>query len=226
MRFALARLAASTIQIPRIGDLLIVLHPSFAVAVLVVTAPFWVSLTLAGPALALAAFAVIVLSIATHEFAHVTVARLFGVSLARIDLHALGSTTQLASTPERLSRHLAIAFAGPVSNLALALISCLLLAPLLEPHMVKSGCETIEDGYEALSFPAQAAAFAMFANLALAIVNLVPVRPLDGGWITYRDLRQRWGRRRADLVAGAHAVVLGASSLLLLLALLIVVVQV
>jgi Zn-dependent protease len=208
----------------RIGEFPIVLHPSFVVVVLAMTGPFWLSLTSAGAVLALTAFATAALSMLTHEFAHLAVARRFGVALARIDLHALGSTAQLASPPERLSQHLAIAFAGPASNLALALISCLLLVPRLDPHMVKSGCEMIEDGYEALSLAAKAVAFTMFANLVLAIVNLVPVRPLDGGWISYRDLRRRGGVLTANLVAGTHAVALGTSSLLLILAMLIIVV--
>src|SRR5262245_37608928 len=216
MGFSLASFGSRAIRIPWLGDFPIVLHPSFAVVMLAVTGPLWFSLTSAA-ALVLTACAVVVLSMSIHELAHLAVARRFGVSPARIDLHAFGSTTQLASTPEGLSQHLAIAFAGPASNLALALISCLLLAPLLEPHMVKSGCETIEEGYEALSFPAKAAAFAMFANLSFAIVNLAPVRPLDGGWVAWRELR-RDGALRADLVAAAHAIVLGTSSLLLILA--------
>ena len=79
------------------------LYPSFALAVLVTTGPFWYSLTFDGAALALTAFVTIVLSIMTHEFAHFTVARLFGTSLARIDVFALGSTAQLAAPPERQS---------------------------------------------------------------------------------------------------------------------------
>jgi Zn-dependent protease len=226
MRFPLSKLADKTIRLPRLGEFPIVLHPGFALAVLLVTGPFWFSLSFAGAALALTALAVIVLSISIHELAHLAVARRCGASLARIDSHALGSTSQLASAPERLSRHLAIAFAGPAANLMLALFSSLMLVQLLEPHLVKAGCETIEDGYEALSFPAKGVACAMFANLVLAIVNLLPVRPLDGGWLAYRDLRQRGGVLHANLIAGTHAVVLGVSSLLLIVAMLIVVVPV
>jgi Zn-dependent protease len=200
----------------------LVVHPSFAVGVFAVTCPFWLSFTLEGAALALTAFVVLLLSMLMHELAHAALARRYDIEFARIDIRAFGSTMQFGARPLRLSQDLALVYTGPTSNLALALASCLLLAPVLEPHMVKSGCETIQDGFQPLGFAGNIFAFAMFANLALAIVNLLPVRPLDGGWITWRALRQRAGRLRADLVAAAHATALGMSSLLMLLAFLIV----
>ena len=108
----------------------------------------------------------------------------------------------------------------------LASISFLLLLPLLEPHMVKSGCEMIEDGYEPMGFVGKILAFAMFANLSLATLNLLPVRPLDGGWITWTNIRQRGDRLRADLAAGAQAIALGTSSLMLFVATLVIALQV
>jgi len=200
----------------------LVVHPDFAVGVLAATCPVWLRFTSAGAGLALMVFAVLLFSMLVHELSHATIARGCGIQCARIDLRVFGSTARFAARPVRLSQDLALVYAGPASNLVLALISGLLLVPLLEPHMVKSGCEMIQDGLHPQGIGGNVAAFAMFANLALAVLNLLPVRPLDGGSITWRELRQRGGRLRANLVAVVHAAALGTSSLLLLLTLLIV----
>lgn len=194
----------------------LVVHPGFAAAALLATCPFWLSLSLEGAALALTALAVLLLSMLVHEGAHAALAGRYGVTVARIDIGAIGSTTQFSGRPLRLSHDLALRYAGPATNLALALASFLVLVPLLEPHMVKSGCEMIEDGYEPMGFAGKAVAFATFANLSLAIVNLLPLRPVDGGGITWREVRQRSGRLPADLIAATQAIALGTSSLMLL----------
>ena len=204
----------------------LVVHPGFALAALAATSPFWLGFSLKGTALALTALVVLLLSMLVHELAHGALARRFGITIVRIDLGAIGSTTEFSARPLRLSQDLALQYAGPVSNLMLALASFLLLLPLLEPHMIKSGCEVIQDGYEPMGVIGKVAAFAMFANLSLAILNLLPLRPLDGGRIIWTQIRQRNGRLRADLAAGAQAIALGTSSLMLFVATMVIALQI
>ena len=204
----------------------LVVHPDFAAAALLATCPFWLAFSLQGVALALTALAVLLLSMLIHELAHASLARRFGLNVARIDIRAIGSIAEFDGRPVRLSQDLALHYAGPATNLALAFGAFLLLLPLLEPHMVKSGCEVIQDGYEPMGFAAKAIALTMFANLSLAGLNLLPLRPLDGGRITWRDVRRRGGRLRADLAAGAQAIALGATSLALLVATIVIGLQI
>ena len=228
MTAIMARLPRATIdRLPLWrGSPPLVVHPDFAAAVLLATCPFWLSFSLLGVGLALAAFVVLLLSMLIHELAHAALARRFGLNVVRIDIRAIGSMTEFDGRPVRLSQDLALQYAGPASSLALAAGSFLMLLPLLEPHMVKSGCEVMEDGYEPMGFAAKAIAFAMFANLSLAGLNLLPLRPLDGGRITWRDVRRRAGRLRADLAAGAQAIALGATSLTLLVATIVIALQI
>jgi Zn-dependent protease len=201
-------------------------HPAFAAAALLATCPFWLGFSLEGVALSAIALVVLVLSLAVHELAHAVLARRYGVTILRVDIGMMGSTTRFGARPIRLSQDLALVYAGPATNLALALVAFLLLLPLLEPHMVKSGCEVVADGYEPIGLAGKAVAFALFANLSLAILNLLPLRRLDGGRITWREIRQRGGRLRADLAAGAQAIALGTSSLMLLVLTVVIALQI
>jgi len=70
--------------------------------------------------------------------------------------------------------HLKVAFAGPLSNIALALLFGILIR--FTPH----GLFTVLPG-SFLIF-----SFIVHINLILAIFNLVPIPPLDGSWILFR----------------------------------------
>jgi len=69
--------------------------------------------------------------------------------------------------------HILVAGAGPVSNLALALLFTLLLLVAVRLGMIQTGNE--------LSFALLRSGITM--NVALAVFNLVPLPPLDGSWI-------------------------------------------
>lgn len=100
-----------------------------------------------------------------HEWAHLVVAVAEEVEVARVVLHPLGGVAHVPSLAllERRAA-LAVALAGPAMSLALAGLGALVLrhGPL---------------------GPAVGARLGLWidANLALGLVNLVPVLPLDGG---------------------------------------------
>jgi hypothetical protein len=113
-------------------------------------------------------------------------------------------------------------FAGAAASLALAVTCLALLLPWLEPHMIKAGCEVVQDGYDALGAGARLLAFAMFTNLGLAIIGLLPLRPLDGSWNVCRGLWRRVGWRKAGLTVAALAFGQILTAILLLAALAVV----
>lgn len=150
---------------------------------------FGVSLTtahglVAGAIAVLAVFA----SILAHEFGHALVARRFGVETQSIDLWALGGVARLDREPSTPRADGLIAVAGPLVSLALGAVA---LGALL-------------------AVPTGVVAWIGVLNLALALFNMLPGAPLDGG----RVLRAvRWARTgdkyRATRDAGNAGRVLG-----------------
>lgn len=121
-------------------------------------------------ALALVTAALFFICIVLHELAHASVARRSGIQVHGITLFALGGIAQIEKEATTPAREFWIAIAGPVASLAIG-ISCRLIA---------SAAGFVES---AVSVSGVAAVFGWLAyiNVALALFNLIPGFPLDGG---------------------------------------------
>jgi len=129
-------------------------------------------------------------SILAHEFGHALVARRYGVETESIDLWALGGVARLDREPPTPRADGLIAVAGPLVSLAIGVITF----------------------GTALAVSSNVLAWVGFVNLLLAVFNMLPGAPLDGG----RLLRAwRWSRTgnkyRAMRDAGNAGRVLGWS---------------
>lgn len=125
-------------------------------------------------------------SIIAHELAHAMVAQIEQIRTLEIRLHVFGGYARLASEPKTAMAELRIAIAGPVASFLLGAIFmlCLLASQLLI--------------YGSLRHPLQHTFLYLFtANIALAMFNLIPGLPLDGG----RVLRAYLWHRNKDIVA-------------------------
>ena len=105
-------------------------------------------------------------SIVIHEVAHSLVARAFGVPMKGITLHMFGGAAEMEAEPASAKAEFWMAIAGPLASLAIAALLGLGVV-LIEPPEEAAG--TIVVGYVAM------------LNLVLAIFNLLPAFPLDGG---------------------------------------------
>lgn len=142
--------------------------------------------TTAGYAVAgLIAGAVFLLSLLAHEIAHAIVARRNGVDVEGITLWMLGGVARLQGEPSTPAAELRIAGVGPAVSLALA-ASFALVGALLRAI-----------GSEGL--PLGVCMWLATINLVLAVFNLIPAAPLDGG----RLLRAALWRLRGDRVSAA-----------------------
>jgi Zn-dependent protease len=139
-----------------------------------------------GAAVALGAF---LASIVAHELAHALAARRFGVGTSEIQLWALGGVARLdrdAPTPKAEG---VIAAAGPLASLAIGVVALGTALTLLATGTEGTYVSIV--GWIGL------------INLALAVFNLLPGAPLDGGRILRAvRWRQHGDRFRAAREAG------------------------
>ncbi|MGE3177830.1 MAG: site-2 protease family protein [Vicinamibacterales bacterium] len=124
--------------------------------------------------------------IVLHELAHATVARLGGVPVRGITLFALGGIAQIEKDAATPAKEFWMAIAGPIASVAIGL-ACWALATAAGPP----------DAPDAAGAFSAVFGWLAFINVALALFNLVPGFPLDGGrvlraivWAVTRDARR------------------------------------
>jgi Zn-dependent protease/CBS domain-containing protein len=125
-------------------------------------------------------------SILFHELAHAVVARRLGLRTRSITLFVFGGVAQLEKDPKDGRAEFWMAAAGPAASLALAgLFYTLASVPFLGPAAVA------------------VARYLALINLILALFNLVPAFPMDGGRLLRGALWGRLGKSRATHIASA-----------------------
>lgn len=107
------------------------------------------------------------LSVLIHELGHALTARAYGVQTREITLWLLGGVAQLEQIPRTRGAEAVIAIAGPIVSVLLSGLFGLMRG--LVPSTAGEGQFLL--GYLAL------------INLSLALFNLLPALPLDGGRI-------------------------------------------
>jgi Zn-dependent protease len=113
--------------------------------------------------------ALLVLSVAVHEFGHVLIVRRLGMKVRRVTLTAFGGLTEYEGVPPSPSAEGLIASAGPLA-------SALLAAALLAVRLAVGGDDL--DGVPSIL------TFGVAANVVITVVNLLPLPTLDGGKLT------------------------------------------
>jgi len=139
--------------------------------------------------LAVVAALVAVVSLFGHELAHALVARRFGIPVRTISLFMLGGMAHITRESPSPRAEFLIALAGPAVSMAIGIVASL----------VSWALGDVSPPLAALCF------WLAMVNIPLAIFNLVPAYPLDGGrilravlWFAGDDLR--WGSAVATRV--------------------------
>ena len=143
----------------------------------------------------LAAAIIFFISIFLHELAHAVLAQLEGMQVLEIVLHPFGGLTRFKREPETPRAEFRIAVAGPGASFLLALFFLGLLAASdwLGTNILSRLCLLL-----------------FLLNLFLAVFNMFPGYPLDGGRVLRAYLRGRGtDSNEATILAGRCGQIIG-----------------
>ena len=122
-------------------------------------------------------FIVYILSVILHEYSHNLAGGFFHCKFSEVRLFAFGAVTYGDIEVLKPVEEVIVSLAGPLFNALVALLMTAMWWIIPATYVFTDT--------------------AVFANLSLALFNLLPVYPLDGGRILTCLLKQRFGYRRA-----------------------------
>jgi len=139
-------------------------------------------------AFVLALFGCVVL----HELGHALTAKRFGVETSDITLLPIGGVARLQRIPEKPSQELAVALAGPMVNVVIVILLWMIgvrpVVNVAEPnHLI------VANFWPKL----------MEVNLFLAVFNMLPAFPMDGGRVLRALLALKIDYARATRMAAS-----------------------
>jgi len=144
---------------------------------------------------ALAAGILFFISLLTHEMSHSVVARRCGIEIHAITLFLFGGVAEMKGEPESPKDEFLIAGAGPLASFVLAFTFGMLASALIaDPQAIFSEQGTLDLSH--VSPLATVLVWLASINFMLAVFNLLPGFPMDGG----RLFRAALWWRTGDLV--------------------------
>lgn len=199
------RVLTRGIPLGTIAGTRLVVTPSWFVAAVittVLTAPLVRSLTglesTAGAGVIAAAMVVLLgVSVLAHELGHCIAANAYGIRVPEVRLYFVGGASELEREPRSPGAEAVIAAAGPWASAVLTCASWALVT-------------ATDRGSIAWLFAAEMA----WANGIIAVFNMLPALPLDGGRVLSAGLWRLTGRPRPGAIAGVIGGLLLAAVLL------------
>ncbi|MGI5863808.1 MAG: site-2 protease family protein [Myxococcales bacterium] len=119
-----------------------------------------------------------------HEFAHIGVGLKGGGQFSGVTLMIVGGVSEVVELPKRPIWELAMAIAGPLASVVLAMVGFVAYGLFPMPPDVQFGVF-----------------YLAYVNFALALFNLIPAFPMDGGRILRSVLSMLTNRVRATRIA-------------------------
>lgn len=138
-------------------------------------------------------FGLLFLSVTVHELAHSLLAKSNRLTVNKIVLYPIGGAAQIEDIPDDPSIEWKVALIGPVTSLAIGFMSLLLFTIFpfqlpITPSFIGTGFILFDVG---------------ILNIVLAIFNLIPAFPMDGG----RVLRAFLAIWKKDLIEATQIAV-------------------
>ena len=187
-----------SINIGSIGGTVIRVHITFVLFLAWIAASSWFSGGATAAWYTLAFMILLFACVVAHEFGHIAVARHFGVTTPTVTLLPIGGVAQLERIPEKPSEEFLVAIAGPLVNVVIAVLLIVVFGASLDAGSLAGVDKSTVSMIDRLAA----------VNLFLAVFNLIPALPMDGGRVLRAALASRLGYVRATEIAASIGQVL------------------
>jgi len=179
-------------KIARFAEIDIYVHATFYILIVWIGLSYWaigqsMAAAFEGIGFVIALFSCVVL----HEFGHALTARRFGIVTTHITLLPIGGVASLERMPDDPKQEILVALAGPAVNLVIAILLWIWLSA--SGSMVSLEQLSLTGG----SFLQRL----MLINIMLAVFNMLPAFPMDGGRVLRAALAIRMDHNRATQLA-------------------------
>lgn len=183
-----------SLHLGRVAGIDLYMHATFPLLFVWVGFLYWVQTgTLGGVLFGLAFIAVLFFCVVLHEYGHALTARRYGIGTRYITLLPIGGLAALEKMPREPMQEIIVALMGPAVNIAIAFGLFVLLS--------LTGNWAPMDPEAPLMMPANFLQSVLFANIFLAVFNMIPAFPMDGGRVLRAALTFRMGRDSATTLA-------------------------
>jgi Zn-dependent protease/predicted transcriptional regulator len=179
-------------KLGRIAGIDLFMHATFPLLFIWVGFIYWIQTgTLGGVLFGLVFIAVLFVCVVLHEYGHALTARRYGIGTRYITLLPIGGVAMLERMPKDPRQEIVVALMGPAVNVAIALVLFLVIG--------MSGA--YGDVMAPTLLPVTFLQSVLYANIFLAVFNMIPAFPMDGGRVLRAALSFRLGRGRATRTA-------------------------
>ncbi|MFQ6130995.1 MAG: site-2 protease family protein [Armatimonadota bacterium] len=135
-----------------------------------------------------------------HELGHSLVARKYGVGVESITLLPIGGVSAMERIPDEPRQEFGISVAGPLVSLGVAVVlGAAIYAVGGRQELLSMQILSLEGGWWGIGFFRNL----MWTNVLLAIFNMLPAFPMDGGRVLRSVLAQRMDYVRATHIAAS-----------------------
>ncbi|ATX64457.1 site-2 protease family protein [Roseinatronobacter bogoriensis] len=185
-----------SLKLGRFAGIDLFMHATFPLLFVWIGLVYWLQTgTIWGVLFGLSFIAVLFFCVVLHEYGHALTARRYGIGTRFITLLPIGGLAALERMPKDPRQEIVVALMGPAVNIAIAFVLFVILG--------LSGGGAAEDFEMAAPalMPSNFLQSVLFANIFLAVFNMIPAFPMDGGRVLRAALSFRMGRLRATQMA-------------------------
>lgn len=198
----------SSLRLGRVAGIDIKVHLSFALILAFGGMQWGAAFGARGAVFGVVSTILLFSCVLAHELGHSLVAKGYGIPVKEITLWPFGGVAQLGAKPKNPKEELLISLAGPAVNVVLAAI-------FFVGGMLWLGLGGLENAVTDIgkSSPTMTTLLALMlgSNIVLAVFNMLPALPMDGGRVLRALLSFRLGHSRATLIAGNVARVIAVA---------------